>query len=165
MPETEADRILRQRKLQRAEQERVERVESQHRDLAERQRYAEEIAAEIAVVLRLLATLSYPDMEEVLFGERVRTGLFGSSVKVREHSRAGWKIGSFDYSLDDGDHIRQRIAGIYLLSDGRIVANGDRYDDIVARWPRSLPEWPSDRLNLCLNGLRELRNKLEITDR
>lgn len=154
MPETEADRIIRE-KLRR-EQELQE--EGQRRRAAHAKSLIPKIEGEIPVVLRLLRAHGYPDMVTVnIKKEFSLIDDFFDSFRRRSDSsktkKAAWKIGEYAKGFAGYGDSGYLSIDIYLLSDGRIYLGPS---EVYA--PRSLP---SNARNSCLEGLRDLRRKLE----
>src|SRR5260221_4633269 len=123
MPETEADRNLRQRRLRRASEERTRRESERANEMYESEppaSYTRGLEEEIAEVLRLLAERGYPNMVEcnVCMKPSFFGRLFGNRGRISH--KAGWRLGAHEYSGTlKGDRIFMSVF-IYLLSDGRI---------------------------------------------
>lgn len=157
MPETEADRILRERRRQEKAQERRKQTEATHQAQMTYVKYLDEIRAEINTVLRLLAKLNYPFMQEVRFRKEHNFILF--ALFDHDVTKAGWAIGSYEYELR-GDSMS---APIYLLSDGRLCAIS-LYGNSIGSPEKILGSYGTlgryDSTG-CLKGLHDLRRKLE----
>jgi hypothetical protein len=157
MPETEADRILQERLRQKETQERRKQAEAAHQARITYLKYLDEIRAEINTVLRLLAELNYPFMQEVRFRKEHDFILF--SLFDHYVTKAGWAIGSHTYEIR-GDPI---AAPIYLLSDGRLCVIS-LYGNSVGSPEKIIGSYgrPSSYDSTgCLKGLHDLRRKLE----
>ncbi|HEY7341401.1 MAG TPA: hypothetical protein VH591_11005 [Ktedonobacterales bacterium] len=155
MPQNDADRIARQRAQQQNDQEEAAR----RAEKARLQSLITQIEAEIPVVLRLLSKHGYPDVVEVYVRISYGSSWIGEYLdyfRKKTDTKAGWKIGEFkDYDLDRFSNVP-----IYLLSDGRICVN----DNVSAKstWPPyGIDFFIANYGDMCLNGLRELRRKLE----
>lgn len=113
--DTEADRIMRQRKLQHEAQQKADLDATKRRRKGEIQRRADELAVEIPAVLRLLAQQGYPGMEDVYCTESIPIlgGLLGH--RTRRCHKAAWLLGTHTNSDWGTWHD-------YLFSDGRVSA-------------------------------------------
>jgi len=166
--ETDADRILRERMLQRAEQEKIALDQAKRQRASDLERYANELEAEIPIVLQLLAEHQppYPGMEEVRFVEKIP--ILGGLLGQREYSyiRAGWVIDTEEERVglgrSDSSYVYTRKT--YLLSDGYIfyIDRGLSPQELKAR-DVLLDERYTSSINLtlkALSGVRELHRKL-----
>lgn len=177
--DTEADRMMRARKLQRERQEETTRnVESERarRALEDRMRdYNQQIAAEISTVLQILEQHDYPYLEELEVRERARwfDSLLGYRVegvgeyRRRQYLKAAWRIGTLEFTkYYHGDSVTV-TAQLYLLSDGRIYSDRSQavYGIDTQMWsPREGRNFSLDTETIArtvLSGLGELRRKLE----
>lgn len=150
MPETQADRIIRENL--RREQEL--QAEEQRRWVARAKALIPQIKAEIPVVLRLLREHGYPDMVTVNIKEEFDFfNLFRGISDGSKTKKAAWKIGEYSRGFAGYGDSGYLSIDIYLLSDRRIYLGPS---EIYT--PRSLP---SIARNSCLEGLRDLRRKLE----
>jgi|SRR5579885_2630035 hypothetical protein len=114
--ETEADRIMRQRGLQDAAQQKADLDAAKRRRKGEIQHRADELAIEIPAVLRLLAERDYPGMQDVSCIERIAIlgGLLGH--RTRRCHKAAWLLATHEIN----DRAREYD---YLFSDGRVSAS------------------------------------------
>ena len=161
--DTEADRIVRERRAQQQARAAKEQADAARQAEAQREMDLRTIDDEISRILPLLAKLGYPDMEEVEFVEvEGRKSLFGGQINPHDRPRsikAAWVIGTHLYSFPGGDSMTGKL---FLLSDGYIGFGGTK----VAWSPALLREFtrtPESIANLpdIVSGLRALRQKLE----
>lgn len=152
MPETEADRILRERRRQEEAQERRKQAEAAHQVQIRSVSNIQRVEAEIPIVLKLLAKHHYPYMEQV----RVRWLSFGPLV-----FKAAWRIGGYERSFDRGGE-GTYTTPVYLLSDGRLYTY-DSGTDVVSSPSALLKRYGC--AEACLGGLLNLRSKLEELDK
>lgn len=162
--ETEADRIMRQRTLQGAAQQKANLDAIKKHRRSEVQRRANELAVKIPIVLRLLAEQGYPDMQDVPCLETVSL-LGGIMGYKRNRQKAAWLLGTHEIN----DRYTERD---YLFSDGHVSASSDTFpeptqlQEIVKRdfdaidYGYRLGQG-EDFISHLADGLDELRRKLE----
>jgi len=156
--ETKADRIVRERRLQKEAQEKRQQIEEAHYAEDKRRGDIRKITQEIPRVLQLLADLGYPGMEDlnVCVKPTFPVSLFKLDLW---RIKAGWYLGEYERPFYDG----LQTTKLYLVSDGSICFSG-QYAPYggPARLPKELdyPGW--DDIRSCvLGGLNRLRRELE----
>lgn len=170
--ETEADRIVRERKRRREAGPDLTRYKVEGSDDPWKDKISQ-LEKEISTVLQLLAQLGYPDMQEVYCGPDMPQGSVETDIK------AGWEIGMYPYKLY-GEDVNDRI---YLLSDGaikresmqgsgaypqeiyRLIKGSLRSIPFIKRAEPGIYAYWTELIPLCLTGVRDLRRKLEESRR
>jgi hypothetical protein len=151
MPENDADRIIRERTLQRQRQEELEKQRAEQQNVARAETLGSKIEADMSVVFKMLAAQDYPFAHEATIITWKNTWL-GGRKEIKEH-KAAWMIGEF-WSTFRGDRVRYQIE---LFSDGRIRSSGE---PITVR--ESVKNGASlEFLETVLRGIKNLRQKLE----
>ena len=118
----EIDRIAHQRALQQKQQEEQARQDQGRQFVDHLQACVQEIGEETPILLRLLAERGYPNIVEVRV-EEASPNLIARLFGGRSLAKGGWHIGGFEWYEHERSSGRVKV---YLLSDGRIYADGWR---------------------------------------